>query len=104
MYLCILLHYLVQNLKLKTKLDFLKTDNGKLGAINFNNMLPVTEKNTIKINLHKKSYLKSDTKYMILLEKQLRWLKRNYIIILSKIYLLYPTYINCCYIYFFVFS
>lgn len=104
MYLCILLHYLVQNLKLKTKLDFLKIDNGKLGAINFNNMLPVTEKNIIKINLHKKSYLKSDTKYMILLEKQLRWLNRNYIIILSKIYLLYPTYINYCYIYFFVFS
>ena len=34
--------------KLKSKLDFLKIDNGKLGAINFNNMLPVTKKNIIK--------------------------------------------------------
>ncbi len=31
-------------LKLKSKLDFLKLDSGRLGAINFNNMLPVTKK------------------------------------------------------------
>ena len=31
-----------KHLKLKSKLDFLKIDNGKLGAIN--NMLPVTKK------------------------------------------------------------
>ena len=33
-----------KHLKMKTKLDFLKLDGGKLGAINFNNMLPVKEK------------------------------------------------------------
>ena len=37
-----------KHLKLKSKLDFLKIDNGKLGAINFNNMLPVTKNNIIK--------------------------------------------------------
>ena len=32
------------HIKMKSKLDFFKLDNGKLGAINFNNMLPVTSK------------------------------------------------------------
>ncbi len=32
---------------MKPTLDFLKIDYGKLGAINFNNMLPVTDKNII---------------------------------------------------------
>ena len=41
-----------KHLKLKSKLDFLKIDNGKLGAINFNNMLPVTKNNYEKINLN----------------------------------------------------
>ena len=30
-----------KHLKMKNKIDFLKIDNGKLGAINFNNMIPV---------------------------------------------------------------
>ena len=30
-----------KHLKLKNKLDFLKLDDGNLGAINFNNMIPV---------------------------------------------------------------
>ena len=41
-----------KHLKLKSKLDFLKIDNGKLGAINFNNMLPVTNKNIINIEVY----------------------------------------------------
>lgn len=33
-----------KHIKLKNKLDFLKIDDDKLGAINFNNMLPVGKK------------------------------------------------------------
>jgi len=51
-----------KHLKLKSKLDFLKIDNGKLGAINFNNMLPVTENNIIKLDLDKKATTKKEEK------------------------------------------
>jgi len=64
-------------LKLKSKLDFLKIDNGKLGAINFNNMLPVTEKNIIKLDLDKKATTKKEEKYIKLLKEQIFWLNRN---------------------------
>ena len=43
-----------KHLKLKSKLDFLKIDKGKLGAINFNNMLPVKPNNIITIDLDQK--------------------------------------------------
>lgn len=66
-----------KHLKLKAKLDFLKLDGGKLGAINFNNMLPVTEKNIIKIDLDKKCSNKQEEQYMKLLKDQIYWLNRN---------------------------
>ena len=66
-----------KHLKLKSKLDFLKIDNGKLGAINFNNMLPVTEKNIIKLDLDKECLTKTEEKYLKLLKEQLYWLNRN---------------------------
>ena len=55
----------------------MKIDNGKLGAINFNNMLPVTDKNIIKLDLDKESLTKSEEKYTKLLKEQLFWLNRN---------------------------
>ena len=58
-----------KHLKLKTKIDFMKIDNGKLGAINFNNMLPVTEKNISKIDLDKKLSTKQEKYYNELLKK-----------------------------------
>ena len=51
-----------KHLKLKSKIDFLEIDNGKLGAINFNNMLPVTENNIIKLDLDKERLTKSEEK------------------------------------------
>ena len=41
-----------KHIKLKSKLDFLKIDNGKLGAINFNNMIPVLKNNYAIIDLN----------------------------------------------------
>jgi len=34
----------IKHLKMKETIDFMKLDNGNLGAINFNNMIPVSEK------------------------------------------------------------
>lgn len=48
---------------MKNKLDFLRLDYGKLGAINFNNMLPVQERNVIMIDLDKKYVTKSEQNY-----------------------------------------
>lgn len=65
-----------KHLKIKNKIDFLKIDGGRLGAINFNNMLPVTDKNVEKINLNIAGKTKSEKQYNSLLVEQLRWLNR----------------------------
>lgn len=60
-------------------LNFVKIDNGKLGAINFNNMIPVQLCNYEIIDLNKKLNNKNDIKYQKLLKEQLNWLNKNYI-------------------------
>ena len=62
---------------MKTTLDFIKIDCGNLGTINFNNMLPVTNKNIIKLDLDKECFTKLEEKYTKMLKEQLFWLKRN---------------------------
>ena len=66
-----------KHLVMKNTIDFLRIDNGTLGAINFNNMIPVTNKNYIVPNLNVKTKNINEKKYLILLQKQLRWLNRN---------------------------
>ena len=83
-----------KHLKLKTKLDFMKLDDGRLGAINFNNMLPVTDANIIKIDLNKKLVSKMEEKYIKLLKEQIYWLNRNVDKILIKSKKLYEKYNN----------
>ncbi len=83
-----------KHLKLKSKLDFLKIDNGKLGAINFNNMIPVTENNIIKIDLNKKCLNELDKKYNKLLKEQIFWLNRNSEKIYGRSKKLYDKYIG----------
>lgn len=83
-----------KHLKLKSKLDFLKIDNGKLGAINFNNMLPVTENNITKLDLDKKCLTKSEEKYTKLLKEQIYWLNRNEEKLYGRSKKLYDKYIN----------
>ena len=80
--------------KLKSKLDFLKIDNGKLGAINFNNMLPVTTSNIIKLDLNKESLTISEEKYIRLLKEQLFWLNRNSDKLYGRSKKLYNKYID----------
>ena len=62
---------------MRTTLDFLKIDNGNLGAINFNNMLPVTDKNIIKLDLDKVCFTKEEEKYTKMLKEQIFWLNRH---------------------------
>lgn len=77
-----------KHLTMKNSLDFYRIDSGKLGAINFNNMIPVKE-NNIEIINHKNI---DDSQYSKLLKEQLRFLIRNQndIFKLSKI--LYNSY------------
>lgn len=67
----------IKHLKIKNKLDFLRLDEGKLGAINFNNMIPVYDNNILLINLDVESLTETDEKYRKLLKKQIYWLNRN---------------------------
>ena len=83
-----------KHLKLQSKADFLKLDNGKLGAINFNNMLPVTERNIVKIDLNEKYSTKTEQKYTSLLKEQLYWLNRNSEKIYGRSKKIYNKYLN----------
>ena len=83
-----------KHLKIKTKLDFLKIDNGKLGAINFNNMIPVMESNIIYLDLNKKTTNISELKYLNLLKSQLFWLNRHKEKIYGRSNKLYDKYKN----------
>lgn len=79
---------------MKTTLDFLKIDNGNLGAINFNNMLPVKNKNIIKLDLNKECFTKTEEKYTKLLKEQIYWLNRNNDKLYDRSKKLYDKYIN----------
>lgn len=83
-----------KHLRLKAKLDFLKIDGGKLGTINFNNMLPVTKNNIIKIDLNKKCNKKSEQRYIKLLKEQIYWLNRNDEKLYGRSKKLYDKYVN----------
>lgn len=80
-----------KHVTMKNQIDFYKINNGKLGVINFNNMIPVIEGcyNIIDLSKSKSSILKRDKVYYILLDKQLRWLIRNGNNINKKAKLLY---------------
>ena len=62
-----------KHIKLKSKLDFLKIDNGKLGAINFNNMIPVVAEALIEIDINNME----DEKYKNLLLNQLNYVRAD---------------------------
>lgn len=80
--------------KMKNTLDFYKLKNGKLGAINFNNMFPVKEKNYDLIDLNSKCNNLLEEKYQSLLKEQLTWLNEHFNQIQNKSIKLYNLYIN----------
>lgn len=83
-----------KHLKMKNKLDFLKIDDVKLGAINFNNMLPVNDKNVILLDLNAKFVSVEKQQYYKLLKKQIFWLNRNSDKLYSQSKKLYLKYLD----------
>ena len=77
---------------LRNTLDLLRIDNGKYGVINFNNMIPVTNKNYTLFNLNKKTKIKEEQFRINLLNNQLRWLTSNRKFVMEKSLLLYDLY------------
>ena len=79
---------------MKNTVDFLKIKNGELGAVNFNNMIPVKEDNYILIDLNKDTSNIEEIKYQKLLREQLNWLNENYNQVKNKSFKLYQLYNN----------
>lgn len=76
-----------KHLSMKNTIDFYKIDQGKLGVINFNNMIPVRDKYIIKVNPFEMNiFNEEDKKYIKLLNKQLTWINKtkNVDIIIKK--------------------
>lgn len=83
-----------KHIKMKNTIDFIKISDGKLGAINFNNMIPVNKDCYIELKLFDKIKNESEYKYHHMLYLQLLWLNRNYEIIVKKAKKLYLSYKN----------
>ena len=79
---------------MKNKIDFYKIDNGNLGAINFNNMIPVNEKQITYIDLDKNCNNSNEEKYQKMLKEQWYWLNRNSVILRKRAKMLYVKYIS----------
>ncbi len=80
--------------KMKNTMDFFKIKDGELGAVNFNNMIPVTEANYSLVDLTKEPLTFAESKYQKLLREQLDWLNANYYQVKSKSFKLYQLYIS----------
>ena len=80
--------------KMKNTIDFFKTKNGELVAINFNNMIPVRENNYNLIDLNGETTMSQEAKYQKLLKEQLSWLNEHYNQVKLKSLKLYNLYNN----------
>ena len=69
-----------KHLSMKNTIDFIKINNGILGAINLNNMIPLINGTDSKIKINSLS----DKKYKILLRKQYNWIRGNQITIITR--------------------
>lgn len=78
---------------MRNMVDFLKLDDGKLGALNFNNMIPVTDNNYYLIDMDNPNKL-NDIKYYNLLLDQLAWLNEHNLQVRNKSKRLYNLYNN----------
>lgn len=82
-----------KHLKMSNSLDFFKIKNGELGAVNFNNMIPVTSLNYEIIEFKNfKVNNRNDRRYLSLLKNQLMWLNYNKEKVYKKSKTLYELY------------
>jgi len=77
---------------MKNNLDFYKIDNGVLGVVNFNNMIPVNDKCFTIIDFRKKIKDLNDQKYLLMLKKQYKYLNKHKKELRKKSKLLYNLY------------
>ena len=77
---------------LKNTVDLLKIDDGRLGVINFNNMIPVKKNNYELFDLNSVPKTDIELKRQILLRTQLKWLNDNYRKVRGKAIRLYDSY------------
>lgn len=80
--------------RMKNMIDFVRIDNGNLGVVNFNNMIPVQEDNYVKVDLNAIPLTVSELKYQNLLKSQLAWLNKNIKSIKNKSTSLYQNYLE----------
>ncbi len=76
---------------MRNMIDFLKIDNGKLGALNFNNMIPVLDTSYYLIDMDNFDKM-NDIKYYNLLLDQLSWFNEHHIEVRKKNKRLYSLY------------
>lgn len=81
-----------KHIKMKNKIDFLKIKGGELGAVNFNNMIPVKEHNYYLVDLNRTNLSILEQKYQQLLKQQLQWLNEHYNQLKNKSFKLYQLY------------
>lgn len=77
---------------MKNTVDFFKIKDGELGAVNFNNMIPVMKRDYTIVDLNKETLTISELKYQKLLRMQLNWLNENYYQVKNKSFKLYKLY------------
>mgnify|MGYP002580640988 CR=1 FL=1 len=75
---------------MKNNIDFFKLENGDLGVINLNNMIPVHKENIVEYNFEERH----NRKYSILLTKQIRFINKNEDVIKNKANKLYNKVIS----------
>ena len=83
-----------KHINMKNTVDFFKIKDGELGAVNFNNMIPVKEKYYTLVDLNKETLTIAELKYQKLLQEQLSWLNANYHQVKNKSLKLYKLYNN----------
>jgi protein AbiQ len=68
----------VKHLKMKNQVDFLKINEGKWGAINLNNMIPVVPASLLKVDLKiRPDDAPDEQAYKTLLANQLSWCNQH---------------------------
>ena len=79
-------------LKMKSQIDMLKIENGRLGVINFNNMIPVLDFALEPVDLKVRTEdTAEDKRYKFLLREQRDWCNMNSLKIIKRALRLYQV-------------
>ena len=81
-----------KHIKLKSNLDIIKIDGGKLGVVNLNNMIPVTNRLYEIFDLNPEGKSLEVQKRIYLLKKQLYWLNSKAEELMLKAFTLHFRY------------